>query len=605
MQEELTKIYRRAQREIKAKLKNWQEKYQKDAAKLQEKLQNGQITPDEYRDAMQRLAFRGKLWDQKLDQITGVLANANAEALQIINDEKMGVFADGANWQSYQITKDTGMALNFSVYDQDAVGNLLKNEPQLLPRKKLDTAKDKAWNQRKIAGAVAQGIIQGESIPQLAGRIAADTASINGDAMIRYARTAMTGAQNAGRFHTLQRAEAMGIKCKKCWLATLDSRTRDSHRDMDGVKVGINEKFHTPLGSEMLYPGDVAGKPGDIWNCRCTMTYEYDGFEPAPENNDRIQYDDYYTTYKDKDGKTHKVYHRSGSNLIKDMTYNEWKRWKKSEQEQSEQEESGYSFRNMPRSMEADKYDQWVKSHSTRANAKEDEQLLDDLWMAESNPGGIHYVQSADGSSAINGYWRNDGAITYAGKWDRTVRPGDKVPSKLQAIYEKDSKSIRETSEAMDRLIQFGRSDREMALERWSGADALKRLGIDIGSGKTQRFGHARITDGLNHQDIVDQINQTLKGAVISDKGYSSASVSSERNVFIGSDIKFTIIAPEGTPMYITENTAESEVILARKTEMEVIGARVIDTKARRNEWNGETTEKETKTVEILVKLLQ
>jgi len=329
MQEELTKIYRRAQREIKAKLKNWQEKYQKDAAKLQEKLQSGQITQDEYRDAMNRLAFRGKLWDQKLDQVTGVLANANAEALQIINDEKMGVFADNANWQSYQITKDTGMALNFSVYDQDAVGNLLKNEPQLLPKKKLDTAKDKAWNQRKIAGAVAQGIIQGESIPKLAARIAADTASINGDAMIRYARTAMTGAQNAGRLHTLQRAEAMGIKCKKCWLATLDGRTRDSHRDMDGVKVGINEKFHTPLGSEMLYPGDVAGKPVDVWNCRCTMIYEYDGYEG--QQAERIA----YIEGVDENGKRYRK-----TQLIKDMTYRQWEQWKQSAQDQQQEPKS-------------------------------------------------------------------------------------------------------------------------------------------------------------------------------------------------------------------------------------------------------------------------
>lgn len=321
----LTKVYRKAQKEIKAKLKEWQDKYKNDAFELWKKQHNGEITQSEYKTAMEHLAFQGELWNKKLDQVTGVLANANEEALQIINDEKMGVFAENANWQSYQITQDTGMDLSFAIYDQDAVGNLIKNEPQLLPKKKLDTAKDKAWNQKKIAGAVAQGIIQGESIPQLAERIATDTASSNGDAMIRYARTAMTGAQNAGRLHTLQRAEGMGIKCKKCWLATLDGRTRDSHREMDGVKVGVNENFKTPLGSEMLYPGDVSGKAGDVWNCRCTMTYEYDGYPPDPEHNDRIQYDDYYTTYKDKNGKTHKVYHRSGSSLIKDMTYNEWK----------------------------------------------------------------------------------------------------------------------------------------------------------------------------------------------------------------------------------------------------------------------------------------
>jgi len=584
-------VYGQAKTEMEAELKKLKDDYGPKLSWKHQQLMNGEITKEQYDSWIRMQVLREEILRKKIEQCSAIMLHANQKAVAIVNGETMNVFAENANFQSYQITQDTGMNLSFAVYDEKTVERLIKDRPELLPRKVVNGKKDKAWNQTKIANSVTAAILKGESIPDLAKRIARETSSTNGSAMVRYARTAMTSAQNAGRMEGLHRAKDMGIKVKKRWLATLDSRTRDAHADLDGQTVDVDEPFMSALGP-IMYPGDPSADPANVYNCRCTLVYEYEGY-PDAEDAERIAAEH----YRDEDDNL-----RSRPAYVKNMSYNEWK---KSAQEQSEPEESRYSFRNMPRSMETDKYEQWVKSHSTRAIAKEDEQLLNDLWMAESNPGGIHYVQSADGSSAINGYWRNDGAITYAGKWDRTVRPGDKVPSKLQAAYERDSKSIRETSEAMDRLIQFGRSDREMALERWSGADALKRLGIDIGSGKTQRFGHARITDGLNHQDIVDQINQTLKGAVISDKGYSSASVSSERNVFIGSDIKFTIIAPEGTPMYITENTAESEVILARKTEMEVIGARVIDTKARRNEWNGETTEKETKTVEILVKLLQ
>jgi len=600
VQNRLVKIYSKARKDMMEQMKEFNARFAQKDQEKRAKVKAGQMTQEDYDKWKRMQVLQSDIWRQKVEQATKTLEDANRQALRVINGEKMDVFAENANYEAYRLSKDTGIGYGFSVYDKDTVGKLIREQPELMPRKVVNGKKDRAWNRTKISNAVTQSIIQGDSLPEMTERIARETAHENDAAMARYAATAMTSAQNAGRMETMERAKGMGIKVRKKWIATLDARTRDSHAELDGQVVDIDEPFitHNRDGSlaEIMFPGDPQADGEQVWNCRCTLGYVYEEY-PDEEDAERISAE----YYRDEDDNL-----RSRPSYVKNMSYSEWKKTMQIPPKQkTTQEENGYSFSNMPRSMGTDEYDQWAKSHSTRATAKEDERLLDDLWMAESNPGGIHYVQSADGSSAINGYWRNDGAITYSGKWDRTVRPGDKVPSKLQAIYEKDSKSIRETSEAMDRLIQSGRSDREMALERWSGADALKRLGIDIGSGKTQRFGHARITDGLNHQDIVDQINQTLKGAVISDKGYSSASVSSERNVFIGSDIKFTIIAPEGTPMYITENTAESEVILARKTEMEVIGARVIDTKARRDEWNGKTTEKKTKTVEILVKLLQ
>ena len=317
LEKRLTRIYAEAAEDLRKKLAKYLARYAAKDAQKRRQRDAGEITEEEYRDWVAGQVFRGNLWRQKVDQATGTLADANAAALQIINGERMGVFAESANYQAYQLTKDTGAAINFSIYDEDAVGRLLKDEPELLPRKKLDRAKDRGWNQKQIAGAVAQGIIQGESVPHLAKRIARDTASKNSGAMIRYARTAITGAQNAGRVETLRRGKALGIRCKKCWLATLDGSTRDSHREMDGQTVDVDEDFHTPLGSKMQYPGDMAGKPADIWNCRCTVTYEYEDY--PQENAERIA----YVEGVDEDGKPYRR-----SKLIKDMTYREWLAWR-------------------------------------------------------------------------------------------------------------------------------------------------------------------------------------------------------------------------------------------------------------------------------------
>ena len=324
---ELKGIYQQAAKEIQDKISAQMTKYGPELEALEEKLTAGTITADELK-SLKLGKLMQAVMDQKNEQLTVSMLHANKQALAMINGEQYHVFASNANWQSYQLTQDTKMNLSFSVYDEDTVRNLVKNKPELIPRKQVNGKKDKAWNQKVIAGAITQAVIQGESIPNLAKRIATDTAETNMKAMLRYARTAMTGAQNAGRMEMLHRGAGMGIKVKKKWLATLDSRTRDSHQRMDGVTVGVDEEFVTPLGSKMQYPGDLAGYGGDVWNCRCTMVYEYEGFPNDPTLDQRISYDEYYTEEPDKKGKLHKIFHRE-SRLITDMSYDEWSTAKK------------------------------------------------------------------------------------------------------------------------------------------------------------------------------------------------------------------------------------------------------------------------------------
>ena len=108
--------------------------------------------------------------------------------------------------------------------------------------------------------------MQGKSIKGLADGFMTVMQS-NRTAAVRNARTAVTSAQNSGRVETYRKAAAMGIEIKKRWLATEDERTRDSHRELDGVTVELNEAF--PNG--LQYPGDPKGAPAEVYNCRCTM----------------------------------------------------------------------------------------------------------------------------------------------------------------------------------------------------------------------------------------------------------------------------------------------------------------------------------------------
>ena len=73
-------------------------------------------------------------------------------------------------------------------------------------------------------------------------------------------------------------AEDVGFEPKKEWLATLDMRTRSSHRELDGEQVANDDTFSN--GCE--YPGDPNCEDyGEIANCRCTMVAVVEGVDQS------------------------------------------------------------------------------------------------------------------------------------------------------------------------------------------------------------------------------------------------------------------------------------------------------------------------------------
>lgn len=87
-----------------------------------------------------------------------------------------------------------------------------------------------------------------------------------------------TGAENAGHVDAYERAQSKGIEIKQMWLATLDGRTRDSHREMDGETVEVGGTF----SNGCRFPGDPSGPAEEVWNCRCRVISQIKGFEIDP-----------------------------------------------------------------------------------------------------------------------------------------------------------------------------------------------------------------------------------------------------------------------------------------------------------------------------------
>lgn len=302
LERKLAAVYSEARNDLQKKLDDYIVKFRARDAQKKADLASGTITQEEYDSWLKGAVFQGKMWRARVKQMTDSMAAANEESLRLIRGQQLDEFAAGFNHEQYVLEQNTGLAVNFGLYDTETVQRLIREEPELLPRKKLDKSKDGGWNRKQIAGAVTQGILQGESIDQIARRIARDTAQRNDKAMIRYARTATTSAQNAGRIETMRRATAMGISCKKKWMATLDGRTRDAHAALDGQVADIDEPFKSELG-DIMFPGDPSAAAGNVYNCRCTLVYVYPNYPAeAGERLDNV----------------------TGEHVRGDMTYAEW-----------------------------------------------------------------------------------------------------------------------------------------------------------------------------------------------------------------------------------------------------------------------------------------
>ena len=218
--------------------------------------------------------------------LTRDLTAADEMAIAHVNGVPAGVYAEGVNFATYEIEHGAKVDTSFTLYDRNTVMELVANEPGLLPRAAFDKAKDTAWNSRHVTSAVTQAVLRGRTVPQLAASIAG-IAAMDRRAAMRAARTAMTSAHSLGKLKGYERAAGMGIDVEKQWLAALDSRTRGSHRHIDGETVKLDAEF----GNGLRYPGDPDGPASEVYNCRCTLVpvigdVEYDEVERADKLGD-------------------------------------------------------------------------------------------------------------------------------------------------------------------------------------------------------------------------------------------------------------------------------------------------------------------------------
>lgn len=299
--------YAQAEKEIAEKLDDYLKKFRvKDELKLKA-VENGMISKEEYEQWRVGQVMMGKRWAELRDSLAEDFTNADKIARSIAYNHMPEVYAINHDYGTFQVEKASQMDTSYTLYDRQAFEQLVKNEDTFIPApgrkvsRDIKEGKALAWNKKQVQSVMMQGLLQGESIPKLATRLANTVGESDRKAAIRNARTMTTGVQNAGRMASYDRANKMGIKTQKQWLATLDARTRHWHASLDGEVMDNDEPFVNEFG-EIMYPGDPEAAPVNIFNCRCTLIASIRGFERDVSNTD-LRHDDH----------------------LEDMTYDEWR----------------------------------------------------------------------------------------------------------------------------------------------------------------------------------------------------------------------------------------------------------------------------------------
>lgn len=299
--------YEQAAREMRQKLDTFMSDYDKENEKWRQRVQAGKATEEEYKDWRKMQAMNQSWMEGMVSELSADAARVDELVMAHINDEIPQVFADNANAAAYGIESHIGRDTHsFDLYDRDTVRRLITEDTSLLPpipEPKLNKRKDTAWNARKMRSAITQSVLQGESVPHTAERLM-QVFKMDEAVATRTARTALTGAENAGRVHSYERAKSTGINLEQEWMATLDQRTRHSHRQLDGQHVPVGKPFKVD-GIEINFPADPTAPAEYVYNCRCTLVAWFPDIEQ--EDNPRW------------------------SKLPKGMSYDDWKNGKMAE----------------------------------------------------------------------------------------------------------------------------------------------------------------------------------------------------------------------------------------------------------------------------------
>ncbi|MCG2339277.1 minor capsid protein [Staphylococcus epidermidis] len=257
-EKEIEILFAKRLKEIKQIIANMYEKYDRDEP---------QVTWTEF-NKYNRL-------NKELNRIGQMLSQDYREVAKAIKQSQQNVYMEKYMMSLflYEIASQTSM--NFDIPTAQTIQTAIEQPIEFiklaptLQKHRDDTLK-------RIRTHITQGIMSGEGYSKIA-KALRDDLGMSKAQSVRVARTETGRALSQAGLDSATVAKDNGLDMKKRWYATKDTRTRDTHRHLDGQTVGINENFHSSgcVGpAPKLFVGVASAK--ENINCRCKLLYYID-----------------------------------------------------------------------------------------------------------------------------------------------------------------------------------------------------------------------------------------------------------------------------------------------------------------------------------------
>lgn len=552
----LNEQYAIAQKEVEKKLKAFMKKYKQLDKQKKKDVKSGKITEEEYNQWRVNKVLYSMHWVNLLDNIAGDMLRTNRMAVDYINGKVPDLFINAFNNLQRDIPVGPVEGYSFELINKDTVAQLVKgNEIMLPPPKDIDKYKDKQWNKKNVNSAVLQGILQGESMDAIAKRVAKSTAEKNHAVALRNARTMVTAAENSGRAASIKRAERDGVILDKIWLATSDSRTRDSHASMNGERIPSEKAFSNGL----MFPGDWStNNPSEVYNCRCTLVTKFVSF-------DNKKFKESLETKRKEARAT-----------------NEVPREVEIEQQTEPQrmlQPWQFALLNFNES-ERGKVELLLVRNNVFANRQEAAALSSEELKAKLEEYITNSAEVFDNGFERAYYYYIDSTGT---DYLHTLSKGTKSDiDEVAHNYTRTAKSFElndalrhnrnltrfqeQTKDSLMRLIEDNTLNQNTIVTRFAGSHYMNDM---LGVPRNELF---NIIDNYDSAEVQEQLNKLIGKETNPEKSFVSTSGNPKENVFTGKDVQLKIFVEEGTNAYIPDNPSETEIIFPPGVVYEVIG---------------------------------
>lgn len=264
-----------------AVIKRLEQVYGKSLTDINDKIKNLTFTidklqkeydwmdPDDPERAKVKSMIQSKIYqknyqEQLQTQVEGVLKQMQTQSYLTVSDYLEDCYTDGFIGTIFD-AHGQGVPIVTPI-NQESMVRAVQLDSKISKGLYTRLGEDVDLLKKKITAQVSRSIATGMTFAQTAKQLEGYT-RIGYNNAIRIARTEGHRIQNTATMDAMTAAKDKGADVVKQWDSTLDGRTRDSHRVVDGEIRELNKPFSNGLD----FPGDPDGRAAEVINCRCAL----------------------------------------------------------------------------------------------------------------------------------------------------------------------------------------------------------------------------------------------------------------------------------------------------------------------------------------------